>query len=89
MDILTSKLLSMLIWSEDILADSVWGMLDSSIGCWNDVIVIRGIGELRVGGLLLLQCLYVLCYHPVFRMGVLCVCVCEGEWLPLNAFKSW
>ena len=75
-DILTSKQLSMLIWSVDILADSVWDMLDSSIGCRDNVIVIGRIGKLRVGGLLLLQCLYVLGYHPVFRMGVLCVCVC-------------
>lgn len=65
----------MLIWSEDILADSVWGMLDSSIGCRDDIVVIGRIGKLRVGSLLLLQCLYVLGYHPIFRMVVLCVCV--------------
>ena len=72
----------MLIRSEDILADSVRGMLDGSIGCGDDIVIIRRIGKLCVGSLLLFQRLYVLCYHPVFRMGVLCVCVCGGEWLP-------
>jgi len=79
---LASKPLPMLIRSEDILADSVRSMLDGSIGCGDDIVIIRRIGKLCVGSLLLFQRLYVLCYHPVFRMGVLCVCVYGGEWLP-------